>query len=411
MNINQVLSENKEYIRQELLFHLQNLIRMDTRTIVKREIEAARYLKSRFDQIGIDAAIVEPIAGKGSIIASLPGNGSLPPLLLLSHLDTADWREGDWSYPPISGQFCHEYIWGRGALDCKGLTSLWLVICKLIKRLGLIPQRTIIFAATADEESGGGWGTQWVLEHTALLKHVGYVLSEGGGSAVKFGKRNFFTCQTGEKGLIQIKASHAVKIKKRLEKEISYQYSPSMEMLMQNILSGQHFFYRLLSFPPLWREKILSWLQFQETVKMDIPELFRPVTILPNSLSAASALLRISPAVDWQLLFNVYPELEHDDVFELPTESSLHTELFKLIQPVVREHDPSYTLLPYITPGYSDNRFFRKRGIPAYGFFPLDNFSPITTIHQANERIYLPSLEKSFRILFSLISRTVLFNK
>lgn len=409
MDINRILSENREYIRQELTCHLQNLIRIDTRTALGREIEAARYLKSRLDQAGIDAAIFEPAAGKGSVIAFLPGSSSsLPPLLLLSHLDTADWQEGDWSYPPLSGQFRQGYIWGRGAIDCKGLAILWLVICRLIKKSGITPLRTILFAATADEESGGRWGVQWLLDHTSLLKNIGYVLSEGGGWAVKFGKRQFFTCQTGEKGLMQVEAGQGAKIQKRLGKEIRHTHSPSIDMLAENVLSGQPGFYRLLSRPPLFREKILSWLQCRERVKINIPELFRPVTVSPGASSASSVLLRISPAVDERLLLNLSPQLVHDGIFEPPMESSLHTELFHLMQRVVREQDPSYTLLPYITPGYSDNRFFRKLGIPTYGFFPLEDGSAITRIHQANERVYLPALEKSFRMLFSLIIRTVL---
>ncbi|WP_214658882.1 M20/M25/M40 family metallo-hydrolase [Candidatus Formimonas warabiya] len=374
---------------------------------MKREIVAAEYLKKQLAEVGIEAGIVEPLAGKGSMIAFLPGTGSLPPLLLLSHLDTADWQEADWSYPPLSGQFCADSIWGRGAIDCKGLTSVWLTIFKLIKILGLIPQRTIIFAATADEESGGYWGTQWILEHTTLLKNIGYVLSEGGGYAVKFGKRKFFTCQTGEKGLIQVKASQAAGIKKTLRQELRYPHSPSREMFVKNVLSGQNVIYRLLSLHPLWREKILSWLQDRNVSKMDIHAFLSPIINCAGD-SPSTRWLRISPRVNEQHLRDLCLEWESCCIFEPPTESSLDTELFQLIQTVTKEDHPSSDILPYITPGYSDNRFFRKRGIPTYGFFPLDDLSPITTMHQANERICVPSLVKSVRILLSLIQRFAL---
>jgi acetylornithine deacetylase/succinyl-diaminopimelate desuccinylase-like protein len=140
-------------------------------------------------------------------------------------------------------------------------------------------------------------------------------------------------------------------------------------------------------------------------VRIIISELFRPVTVSPHGRS--SLLLRISPPLDDQL-FSRICQLAPDGICEPPTESSLQTELFRLIQRAVREQAPSSAVLPYITPGYSDNRFFRRRNIPSYGFFPLDEYTPVTTIHQANERISLSALEKSFAILFTLILRFAL---
>ena len=67
-----------------------------------------------------------------------------------------------------------------------------------------------------------------------------------------------------------------------------------------------------------------------------------------------------------------------------------------------------YKLLPIITPGYSDNRFFRQRGIATIGFFPLDIKNNISGIHGNNEYISFKSLILSYNILLQTL-KTLLY--
>ena len=52
------------------------------------ELDAARFLADALRDAGIPATVYEPVAGRGSVVARLRGDGTGgPPLLLLSHLD------------------------------------------------------------------------------------------------------------------------------------------------------------------------------------------------------------------------------------------------------------------------------------------------------------------------------------
>ena len=76
-----------------------------------------------------------------------------------------------------------------------------------------------------------------------------------------------------------------------------------------------------------------------------------------------------------------------------------HEFIFNLIEKELT----GYKLLPVITPGYSDNRLFREKGIPTLGFFPLDIKNNISGIHGANEYISFKSLKFSYEVLSKII--------
>ena len=59
------------------------------------------------------------------------------------------------------------------------------VVCQLlsfigIHREGILPERDLIFLATADEEASGKLGAEYMLEKVEELRHASFVLSEGG---------------------------------------------------------------------------------------------------------------------------------------------------------------------------------------------------------------------------------------
>ena len=54
-------------------------------------------------------------------------DGAIKPILCVSHLDVASAEpEQQWSHPPFSGVTKDGFIWGRGALDVKGILSALL---------------------------------------------------------------------------------------------------------------------------------------------------------------------------------------------------------------------------------------------------------------------------------------------
>lgn len=81
-----------------------------------------------------------------------------PPVLWLSHVDVVpvDDRELDrWSYPPFDGTVADGFVWGRGALDNKASIVCQLEALAWLKASGRSPSRKIVMLITPDEEVSG----------------------------------------------------------------------------------------------------------------------------------------------------------------------------------------------------------------------------------------------------------------
>jgi hypothetical protein len=119
--------------------------------------------------------------GKVNLVVLLPGKDrSKKPLLLLNHFDTVPVDAKAWDIDPFGGLLKDGAIWGRGALDMKGIGVQHLTALMELKRAGVAPSRDIVMLTTADEESGGDFGIQWMIANHFADIDVEYVLDEGG---------------------------------------------------------------------------------------------------------------------------------------------------------------------------------------------------------------------------------------
>ena len=126
---------------------------------------------------GIEARAIE-LAGHGergvrraAVFARLPGSaGGSKPLILLSHLDVVPARESEWQRDPFGGQIEDGHVYGRGALDAKGVTVIQALTLVLLSRRADPLDRAIISVATPDEEARGQAGPAAIVRaHPALL--------------------------------------------------------------------------------------------------------------------------------------------------------------------------------------------------------------------------------------------------
>lgn len=116
-------------------------------------------------------------------------NNDLKPLVLMAHQDVVPVNKktwDDWEYPPFSGFYDKEtdYIWGRGASDCKNLLTAELEAIELLLKDGYTPDRTTIVSLGFDEESGGRQGAQHLakfLEERYGPDSIYAIVDEGGG--------------------------------------------------------------------------------------------------------------------------------------------------------------------------------------------------------------------------------------
>ena len=94
--------------------------------------------------------------------------------------------------------------------------------------------------------------------------------------------------------------------------------------------------------------------------------------------------------------------VHHEDSPSAPAESELH----EVCRQVTREfiEDAEFTLM--MCSGGTDSRYFRRRGVVAYGFNPiLATDEEIRTLHSHNERISVENLRLGTQIIFEVARR------
>lgn len=113
----------------------------------------------------------------------------------------------DWTYPPFSGYFDGQWLWGRGASDCKNALIGLLSAVEDLLQQGWEPTRTVVLAFGFDEESHGWNGAGEIAK--VLEKRYGrdsfeLLLDEGGMGLQTLGDVVYALPGVGEKGSIDL---------------------------------------------------------------------------------------------------------------------------------------------------------------------------------------------------------------
>jgi len=179
---------------------LSELIRIDTTNPPGNERAAAEYLAALFRRYGIPHRIVEAAPGRASFIARL-GEGPRR-LLFLSHTDVVPAGSG-WDFPPFCGEIRDGFVLGRGALDNKNLVA---AEAHTLIRLAAEKRKlngTLIFVAAADEEAGGRFGMQYLVENFPQEIAADFAVNEGAPEPFIANGHPLYFIQVGEKGIAQ----------------------------------------------------------------------------------------------------------------------------------------------------------------------------------------------------------------
>ena len=195
----------QQQIEQEITHFLSDLIRINTTNPPGNETQAANFIAQYLAKDGFESEIFESAPGRGSIITRLKGTGEKPNLLLLSHLDVVAANPSEWSVDPFAGAIKDGYVYGRGAIDMKGMTAVEVLTLKLLKKNNVPLRGDVVLTATADEERGGEEGAGYLLRNHKQKVWCPYVLNEGGGLAIPQKRGNVYPVQTAEKGILWFK--------------------------------------------------------------------------------------------------------------------------------------------------------------------------------------------------------------
>src|SRR5215831_9969252 len=103
--------------------------------------------------------------GRMSLITRIEGRDpKAPTLLLMGHTDVVPVNPDGWQRDPFGGELVDGIVWGRGAIDMLDITATMAVAVRHLAVSGFRPRGTLIFLASADEESFGTYGVGHLME-------------------------------------------------------------------------------------------------------------------------------------------------------------------------------------------------------------------------------------------------------
>ncbi|MBA3735848.1 MAG: M20/M25/M40 family metallo-hydrolase [Actinobacteria bacterium] len=413
-------------LRDEVTELLQELIRVDTTNPPGNETAAAEVLQAYLEESGAEVELYARIPERANLVARIPGRGDGPKLLFLSHTDVVLADATEWSADPFGGELRSGEVWGRGALDMKGQVAASAVAIASLAREGFEPAGELIFAATADEEVGAGFGAQWLCETHPDAVRCDYLINEGSGERLELGDKAFYMCSVAEKmsapfrlrvrgrsghasmpGIADNALVKAAPLITALGEYVPEQrLTPEVEALLEAV-TGER--------PASPAEALARAREIGEFFA-EIVEPLLSLTLAPTMITA-SQKRNVIPAicdvvVDSRLLPETTPAEQHaivrsvlgDEEYELEeleahggTRSPIETPLWDAVAGWVSEVEPEAKPAPICVAGFTDSHWFREAfGTVAYGFFPsrvMPAELAARLIHSADERIPVEDLE------------------
>ena len=418
------------------------LIRFDTSNTgelatTKGEAECARWVGTKLAEVGYQPEYIESGApGRGNVFVRLPGaNPARGALLIHGHLDVVPAEAADWSVHPFSGAVSDGYVWGRGAVDMKDMCGMMLAVARHFKREGIIPPRDLVFAFVADEEHGGKYGAQWLVDNRPdLLAGVSEAVGEVGGFSVTLprrdgGQRRLYLIETAEKGLLWMRLT----ARGRAGHGSMVHDDNAVTTIARAVARlGAH------EFPLVLTDTVAEFLAAvaEETgLSFDTDDLEGAVAKLGPMARMLGATLRdtanptmlkagykanVIPAtaeavVDCRVLPGrqaaferevdelIGPEVTREWISELPSyETTFDGLLVDAMNDALVASDPDARIVPYMLSGGTDAKAFARLGIRCFGFAPLrlpPELDFAALFHGVDERVPIDALQFGARVL------------
>jgi acetylornithine deacetylase/succinyl-diaminopimelate desuccinylase-like protein len=147
-----------------------------------------------------DVAVVGAGERNRNLVARLRGKGRGRPVLLLAHLDVVEALRADWSLEPFTLTEQDGFFYGRGTSDIKDMAAIFVATLIRLRREGFVPDRDLVLALTAGEETGEDNGVQWLLANRRDLIDADFCINGDAGDPLEqAGRRVARVVQASEK--------------------------------------------------------------------------------------------------------------------------------------------------------------------------------------------------------------------
>ena len=426
---------------------LANLIRIDTTNPPGNERAAAVYLAGILEKEGMTPELLDVAPGRSAVVARLRSSAVPDParaLLLVSHLDVAGADRAKWTVDPFGGVIKDGYLYGRGAIDDKGMVVANLATLIALKRSGARLNRDVIFLATTDEEESGAASIKTLIAKYWDKFAAGYALNEGGNVVMKDGKVQYVAIQVSEKvaynvkviargtigdGSVPRKDNAVVHLAEAIAK--IGEYSPPLRLTalvrryFEQVAGVQD------DFAAKWIRALESTDRAEHAAKVlsDLNPMWNAIlrdTITPTTLEAggraymipaearANLNIRLLPGdsidgevTDLKKLVNdpqIQFEVAEEGTIAAPP-STCENDFCQTLARVISQEFPGALVVPSLSPWATDSAQLRLHSVQAYGLapFPLTE-QDLGRMHGNDERISLDALDRGVQNLYRIVA-------
>lgn len=393
----------------EVVHILQDLIRNacvnDGSVESGHEARSADLLAGYLEGGGLDVERYEPSPGRESVVARIEGTDpEAPSLLLMGHTDVVPVNEDRWQRDPFGGELVDGVVWGRGAVDMLNLTASMAVATKRLAQSGFRPKGTLIYLGVADEEALGTWGAEHLAEHEADAVRADYVITESGGIPLPGPEGLRLPVIVGEKGAAwttirvsgtpghgsqPFKTDNALVTAAEVVRRLAEFQPPTViHDVWRRFLEGMGYPAEMID--PLLQEE--GFVDALEALPLGMARQFHActhTTFAPTIAHGGSKINVIPDTVELQVDVRTLPGQTTDDVRRLIMEavddlgdrvevefqaedpssaSPVDTPLWDSLSRMGQRFYEGSAIVPFLTVGATDARFFRRLGITSYGF-------------------------------------------
>ncbi|HKS66303.1 MAG TPA: M20/M25/M40 family metallo-hydrolase [Candidatus Acidoferrales bacterium] len=434
-------------LESESILWLQGLLRINTVNPPGNELAAAKYLAAILQKEGINSQIFENGPGRGILVARLSATAmpnSSRALLLVGHLDTVGVNRSKWSVDPFAGVVKDNYLYGRGAIDDKGMTVANMAVMIALKRSNAHLNRDIIFLAEGGEDAAGEYAMKFAGDKYWDQIAAGFSINEGGRVLLNDGKVQYVGIQADEKvsrnldviatgssahGSVTQQDNPITHLAAAIEKIAAYPTPVQFNFITREYFEGlagvedeeTGKWMRALEDPDrsAHAARFVSdadpeWgAMMRDTIAPTMLQAgIRPSVVPPEARGVVN--LRLLPGNLVEPLVAKLQQAVNDPQVRLEVEpggappapaSSTDSELYKTITQVARQQFPGAAVLPYMSTGATDSAFLRERSVQAYGLLPFPMAKDdLLRAHGDDERIGLDSFRKGIDFLYAIVT-------
>lgn len=407
-------------------------------------------METLHDYFGRAGITFETLPGRTSTVYRIPGaDSSAPALALMAHLDVVPVNQSGWSTDPFAGTIADGFVWGRGAVDMLNLTASMAVVFKRYLRGELPPlPGDLVFIAVADEEAGGALGARAIVDQRWDLVETDYLLTEIAYPPLRLDGEPAYPVSVGEKGPFwtvlrtQGRPGHG---------SVPYGGDNAMAPLV-DAMNALFTAPSPVVISDIWRafvesagfeDQLAARLTDPDRVDSAIDEVAAAsprwaaylhacthLTVSPNVIRSGVKANVIPDTAEGEVDFRALPGQDRTDVDDhirkavgsgadrleiVPVadheanESPVGSTLWDCIVDSIEAHTGSRRVVPTLMPATTDARFFRAKGVTAYGVGLFDEAMSfpdfLSMFHGHDERVSLASVDSTTSLLDSILSR------